>query len=107
MPGFVDLHVHGFGGVDFAPRTLAAYRRAGEAMLATGVTAFQPTFVTAPEDELVASLREVPPSDVGPRMLGVHLEGPFLSPRGSACIPLRRGATPTSGCSSGSSLRGR
>ena len=60
MPGFVDLHVHGFGGVDFATADAAAYRRAGEAMLATGVTAFQPTFVTAPEEELVASLREVP-----------------------------------------------
>jgi N-acetylglucosamine-6-phosphate deacetylase len=80
VPGFVDLHVHGFGGVDFAAADAAAYRRAGEAMLATGVTAFQPTFVTATEEELVASLREVPSDDIGPRMLGVHLEGPFLSP---------------------------
>jgi N-acetylglucosamine-6-phosphate deacetylase len=80
VPGFVDLHVHGFGGVDFAAADAAAYRRAGEAMLATGVTAFQPTFVTATEEELVASLREVPSGDIGPRMLGVHLEGPFLSP---------------------------
>ena len=81
VPGFVDLHVHGFGGVDFAAADAAAYGRAGEAMLATGVTAFQPTFVTAPEDELVASLREVPSGDVGARILGAHLEGPFLSPR--------------------------
>jgi len=81
VPGFVDLHVHGFGGVDFAAADTAAYVRAGEAMLATGVTAFQPTFVTASEEELVASLREVPPDDVGPRILGVHLEGPFLAPR--------------------------
>jgi N-acetylglucosamine-6-phosphate deacetylase len=80
VPGFVDLHVHGFGGVEFATADAAAYRRAGDAMLATGVTAFQPTFVTAPEEELVASLREVPSGDVGPRILGVHLEGPFLSP---------------------------
>ncbi len=81
VPGFVDLHVHGFGGVDFAAADAAAYRRAGDAMLATGVTAFQPTFVTAAEGDLVASLREVPTSDVGPRILGAHLEGPFLSPR--------------------------
>jgi N-acetylglucosamine-6-phosphate deacetylase len=89
VPGFVDLHVHGFGGVDFAAADAAAYRRAGEAMLATGVTAFQPTFVTATEEELVASLREVPSGDIGPRMLGVHLEGPFLS-------PLRLGMHPAS-----------
>jgi len=75
VPGFVDLHIHGFGGVDFATADAAGYRRAAEALLETGVTAFQPTFVTAPEDELVASLREVPQT-----VLGCHLEGPFLSP---------------------------
>ena len=80
VPGFVDLHIHGFGGVDFAAADEAAYRRAGEALLATGVTAFQPTFVTAPEDELAASVAAVPTADVGARVIGCHLEGPFLSP---------------------------
>jgi len=80
VPGFVDLHVHGFGGVDFATTDAAGYRRAGEALLATGVTAFKPTFVTAPVEALVASLAEVPPDDIGPRVLGCHLEGPFISP---------------------------
>jgi N-acetylglucosamine-6-phosphate deacetylase len=80
VPGFVDLHVHGFGGVDFAGADLDGYRRAGEALLASGVTAFRPTFVTAPEDELVAAVHAVPREDVGPRVLGCHLEGPFLSP---------------------------
>jgi N-acetylglucosamine-6-phosphate deacetylase len=80
VPGFVDLHVHGFGGVDFATADAAGYRRAGEALLATGVTAFQPSFVTAPVDELIDSLRAVPGSDIGPRVLGCHLEGPFISP---------------------------
>jgi len=79
VPGFVDLHIHGFGGVDFSTADAAGYRRAGEALLETGVTSFQPSFVTAPEDELVASLREVPQDDVGPRVIGAHLEGPFLS----------------------------
>ena len=79
-PGFVDLHIHGFAGVDFAAADTAAYRRAGEALLATGVTAFRPTFITAPEEELVASLAEVP-ATAGARVLGCHLEGPFLSPQ--------------------------
>lgn len=81
VPGFVDLHIHGFAGVDFAAADAAAYRRAGEALAATGVTAFQPTFITAPEAELGASLREVPRGNVGARVLGCHLEGPFISPR--------------------------
>ena len=80
VPGFVDLQVNGFGGVDFASADRASYRRAGEALLETGVTSFQPTFITAPEDELVAALAEVPDEPIGPRILGVHLEGPFLSP---------------------------
>jgi N-acetylglucosamine-6-phosphate deacetylase len=81
VPGFVDLQVNGFGGVDFAAADVDGYRRAGEALLATGVTAFQPTFITAPESDLVAALRRVPHEPIGPRILGAHLEGPFLSPR--------------------------
>ena len=50
VPGFVDLHVHGFGGVDFATADAEGYGRATEALLETGVTSFQPTFVTAPEE---------------------------------------------------------
>jgi N-acetylglucosamine-6-phosphate deacetylase len=79
-PGFVDLQVNGFAGVDFAATDSDGYRRAGEAMLATGVTAYQPTIVTAPEERVVAALQAIPPSGEGPRIIGAHLEGPFLSP---------------------------
>ena len=80
VPGFVDLQVNGFGGVDFATADAAGYRTAGDALLDSGVTAFQPTLITAPEQDLTAALREVPTEPVGPRILGVHLEGPFISP---------------------------
>ena len=79
-PGFVDVQVNGFAGVDFAAADTDGYRRAGEALLATGVTAFRPTFITAPEDALIAALAAVPGVDVGPRILGAHVEGPFISP---------------------------
>ena len=59
-PGFVDLQVNGFAGVDFMHTDRDGYARAGEAMLATGTTAYQPTFITAPEADLVAALREMP-----------------------------------------------
>ncbi len=61
-PGFVDLQVNGFAGVDFFSADAGGYRRAGEALLECGVTAYQPTFITSPEDELVAALGEVPPN---------------------------------------------
>ena len=79
-PGFVDLQVNGFAGVDLAAADTAGYQHVGEALLETGTTAFQPTFISAPEDHLVAALRGVPSGDVGARVLGAHLEGPFLSP---------------------------
>ncbi len=79
-PGFVDLQVNGFAGVDFAAADAAGYATAGDALLETGVTAYQPTFITAPEQDLIAALGEVPAEPAGPRILGVHLEGPFLSP---------------------------
>jgi N-acetylglucosamine-6-phosphate deacetylase len=80
VPGFVDLQVNGFGGVDFLAAATEDYVRAGEALLLTGVTAYQPTFITASESTLVDALRAVPANGARPRILGAHLEGPFLSP---------------------------
>jgi N-acetylglucosamine-6-phosphate deacetylase len=79
-PGFVDLQVNGFGGIDFLDSDAAGYRRAGEALLETGVTAYLPTFITTPEEQLLAAVDEVPLPGDGPRILGIHLEGPFLAP---------------------------
>ena len=80
VPGFVDLQVNGFGGVDFLDADADGYRRAGEALLETGVTSYLPTLITSPEEQLLAAMREIPAGDARPRVLGVHLEGPFLSP---------------------------
>ena len=81
VPGFIDLQVNGFGGVDFLEADADGYRRAGEALLETGVTGYLPTLITSPEDELVAAMREIPIVADGPRILGIHLEGPFLAQR--------------------------
>jgi N-acetylglucosamine-6-phosphate deacetylase len=80
VPGFVDLQVNGFAGVDFLGADADGYTSAGEALLETGVTAYLPTFITSSEDDLLGALRAVPARPRGPRILGVHLEGPFLSP---------------------------
>jgi len=79
VPGFVDLQVNGFAGVDFLAASVEDYARAGEALLQSGVTAYQPTFVTAAESTVVEALRILPGESTGPRIIGAHVEGPFLS----------------------------
>ena len=85
VPGFIDLQVNGFAGVDLATADVAGYRRAGEALASTGVTAYQPTFPSAPPGHTIAALRRLAevraqPAWLGPRVLPAHLEGPFLAP---------------------------
>ncbi len=82
-PGFVDLQVNGCAGVDFSAPGEEGYEVAGAALLAGGVTAFQPTIVTAAVESMVGALARVPAAragERGPRVIGAHLEGPFISP---------------------------
>ena len=79
-PGFVDLQVNGFAGVDFLGADADGFATAGEALLETGVTAYLPTLITSAEADMVRALHAIPNGDHGPRILGAHLEGPFLSP---------------------------
>jgi N-acetylglucosamine-6-phosphate deacetylase len=87
VPGFVDLQVNGFAGVDFLAASTEDYEQAGEALLQTGVTAYQPTFITAPEATLLEALRAMPSNGSHPHVVGAHLEGPFLSPERSGAHP--------------------
>jgi N-acetylglucosamine-6-phosphate deacetylase len=80
VPGFVDLQVNGYGGVDFLAASTSDYDVAGAALLEGGVTAYQPTFITAPESAIVESVRAMPSNGSFPRVIGAHIEGPFLSP---------------------------
>lgn len=84
-PGFVDVHVHGWGGHDAmdGANALAGMARA---LASRGVTSFLPTAVSAPLDRLAAFVRTTGAwtaagaADDGARPLGVNLEGPFLAP---------------------------
>jgi N-acetylglucosamine-6-phosphate deacetylase len=82
-PGFVDVHVHGWGGHD-AMGDAAALDGMARSLLRRGVTSFLPTAVTAPLESLVAFAEGVrtwlpdAPAD-GAEPLGFNLEGPFLA----------------------------
>ncbi len=85
VPGYVDLQVNGCFGADFVQASPPQWDAATTRLLATGVTALLPTFTSAPVPELTAALgrtrqalRDLPERPRA-RVLGVHLEGPFLS----------------------------
>jgi len=83
VPGLVDLQINGCFGVDFVAADPAGWAEVSARLPETGVTSFVPTFITAPVPDLVAGLRRTAalPADLGgARVLGVHVEGPFLSP---------------------------
>lgn len=79
IPGLVDIQANGYGGVDFLGASSEDYRVAGEALLRAGVTAYQPTFITSAEETVIEAMRAMPAHGFGPRVIGAHLEGPFLS----------------------------
>ncbi|MBW8484547.1 N-acetylglucosamine-6-phosphate deacetylase [Actinomadura parmotrematis] len=84
-PGLVDLQVNGFYGHDVVDADEAGWHEVVSRLPETGVTSFLPTFITAPVATQAAALRGLagllPGLPAGTRVLGVHLEGPFLSPK--------------------------
>ena len=92
VPGLVDLQVNGYFGVSFQDAGAGDWAAVSRRLPETGTTAHLPTLVTAPLPDLTAAARSaaaiidgLPPG--GARVLGLHLEGPFLA-------PARRGAHP-------------
>jgi N-acetylglucosamine-6-phosphate deacetylase len=98
-PGFIDLQVNGFAGVDFndPKSSLEQIGQALDAILATGVTRCLPTVITGPPVEMLASLRNLHRAKVslprGRAIAGFHVEGPHIDaadgPRGAhpaACV---------------------
>ncbi|MBQ6400436.1 MAG: N-acetylglucosamine-6-phosphate deacetylase [Clostridia bacterium] len=84
LPGFVDVHIHAFRGRD----TMAgeeAVRAMSRSLFAEGVAAFCPTTMSASPEETARALRGIQavmdrPEPEGARVLGAHMEAPFLSP---------------------------
>jgi N-acetylglucosamine-6-phosphate deacetylase len=92
-PGFIDLQVNGFAGVDFndAATPVEAIGRALDAMFATGVTRCLPTIITGSPDAMLACLRNLRRAQIelphGRAIVGFHVEGPHIGaedgPRGA------------------------
>jgi N-acetylglucosamine-6-phosphate deacetylase len=84
LPGFIDLHLHGGGGAD-TMQGGTAIDTIARTHARHGTTALLATTMTAPLDEIEAALRALMGActtrrDGAARVLGVHLEGPYISP---------------------------
>lgn len=83
VPGFVDLQINGAAGCDFLQPTAEGLAAAHAYLSSTGTVAYLPTLISTSEDRLreaLSFLAEHARRPSTPRILGVHLEGPFLSP---------------------------
>ena len=91
-PGFIDTHIHGIGGygTEDAGNSADGSGEGAEAALAMsrllaqrGVTAFNPTLYPSEPEHMLRAVREITSAigrEEGARIMGLHLEGPFLSP---------------------------
>jgi N-acetylglucosamine-6-phosphate deacetylase len=83
-PAFFDVHIHGSAGHDVMEATPQAFTKIGHFLARHGVGAYLPTTVTAPLDATLRSLsgmaKFIGSLEYGARPLGIHMEGPFLSP---------------------------
>lgn len=83
MPGFIDTHIHGIGGKGADDGDYKSILHMSEVLAQYGVTSFIPTCCTAKEDKLTDKIKAIVKSmgkEKGAHILGIHLEGPFLSP---------------------------
>ncbi|GHU84927.1 N-acetylglucosamine-6-phosphate deacetylase [Spirochaetia bacterium] len=86
-PGFIDTHIHGFGGYGTDDASSAngsdAILEMSRLLTRYGVTAFNPTLYPSDPEDMLQAVRNVAAAmgrEPGARIMGLHLEGPFLSP---------------------------
>ncbi len=99
LPGFIDEHIHGAGGADAMDGTVDALQTISEYVAREGTTGFLATTMTQSKKNITNALKAVKAirekgEYEGAEVLGVHLEGPFISPKHVGAQPLEYVATP-------------
>jgi N-acetylglucosamine-6-phosphate deacetylase len=79
LPGLIDIHCHGGGGHSFATFSADEARAAAAFHASRGTTGVVASLVTATPADLLAQVRTLAPLVADGTLLGIHLEGPFLS----------------------------
>lgn len=82
VPGFIDIHTHGAGGFDVCDATLEAITQISKYKMEEGTTRYCPTTLTLSREQLQESMQAVASymqDEQYAKVVGVHLEGPFVS----------------------------
>lgn len=88
LPGFIDVHIHGSAGADVMDGKLEALEKISRAICQAGTTSYLPTTMTMSEEKICQALDTIREAKniqdstnetKGARILGAHLEGPFIS----------------------------
>jgi N-acetylglucosamine-6-phosphate deacetylase len=82
-PGLIDTHIHGFGGYGADDGAADSALEMSQLLAQYGVTAFNPTLYPAEGETLLRNVRAAVSAmgkETGARIMGLHLEGPFISP---------------------------
>lgn len=86
VPGFIDVHIHGYQGVDVMNGTTEALNTMKKGLVENGVTSFLATTMTMPKPDITKALdavrevmKEQEKTSYGATIVGVHLEGPFIN----------------------------
>ncbi|MDR3337928.1 MAG: N-acetylglucosamine-6-phosphate deacetylase [Treponema sp.] len=82
-PGFIDTHVHGFGGYGTDDASTESVIEMSRLLTRCGVSSFNPTLYPSEKGEMLRAVKNVAAAmgqESGARIMGLHLEGPFLSP---------------------------
>ena len=88
-PGFIDIHIQGAGGADILDATPDALKAISQACARFGTTSFLATTVFKPNQKnqhLTVAAEHVGRNLGGANLLGIHLEGPFISPEKKGMI---------------------
>ena len=83
-PGFIDTHIHGFGGYGTEDFSAESILQMSLLMVQYGVTAFNPTLYPEEPHKMLRAVKEVSSAmgrEEGAQIMGLHLEGPFISPQ--------------------------
>lgn len=100
LPGFIDQHIHGAAGADAMDGSVDALKTIANAVASEGTTGFLATTMTQSPENILRAMKAVKDYkdeqlETGAQIIGIHLEGPFISTKHIGAQPLEYVAAPS------------